>query len=829
MYRYAVIKADLPPQVIEEMRRGHHVWNKLVEIEKRYEDAIAAIFASQPEIAEAQAVVADAEEQFTAASEAAAADRQRRQTRKNTPQIADEVKAARARLKAAREEVKRLKRQYTPDLKPRFREADQERNRALKATYAESSDRGLYWASYNEARSDFDAAVKRVKADRRSGKPAALRFRRWDGTGTIAVQLQRASGGRVQITFTVTRRPSGEESPPELPEPPVRIETEGDVKTTIKGLDIADGVRQYTAEIVNRDAEEAPVVWRADLAPLLEAAAYGHDAKADADGSGELRYVEDLADTSNPVAMLTWEGVLSAGEAYRGPSVLASTDGKWRNTARILPAKVLGDEDRRTVHQGWKSCWDGLIEMRIGSTAYRDDLGESVVEDVRTWLSSGGQVLLHRHSVTPELAGKAEKFLGFLAGHAEGCRSAGKTYLGISRASAIKKSELAPDEADTVIGVLVRAGKIRDTGSKLLLVGVTYQDHVRMPVVIHRELPEEADVCMLLLTRQRVGPHWKAFVSVVTDVPAPEPRTEGGLAALHIGWRRLEDGAIRAGVAVGIPAVTTMDRELRDWLRVHGTWAEVVVPAEWQQSWEYLDGIRSQRDRNVESLRGWLAERFKEHPWLREQLDPEGTMPRWRSASRFVSLAMSLWVRPDDGGPWKPAPAPEVDGADPEVWAKVVQHLEAWRRQDKHLWTWESSGRKKLIGRRLSAYRKIAAWLTRGAAMVAVDGWDIRQTTRAPRPESDENTVQAQKARANRAVASPGILRDSVKGAAASRGIRVSVPELAGPAVHSGCGGVFDPSDRAAGVMVCCPSCGKMVDQDVSSARALLDAAKAGG
>ncbi|WP_149264337.1 hypothetical protein [Actinomadura sp. K4S16] len=836
VFRYAVIKGDLPPQVLDELRRAHNCKNALVEIEKRYEDKIAAVFASHPEIAAAMAVVADAEEELGEVLREAGAERQRRHSSENTPQTTQAIRDARTRLRAAKDEMKKIRRQYTPGLKPQLRAVEAARKEELKAAYPASGQAGLYWASYNEARANFDTAVQAVQRDRRAGKPAGLRFRPWDGRGTIAVQLQRASGGRVKLTWSVKVRPLDDGGKPELPEVPVELVTDGDVKATLSSKEIEDGVRLYTAEITNRGPETAQVRWTADLEALLKYADYGADAEVaysdaleDHVGAGNLLDGLKDAEGAGAPASLVWEAALPGGDEYRGPVVLRSEEGKWRNAARILPSFVLADDtDRRTLHQGKKAELDGVIEMRIGSTAYRDDIGESVTASVRTWLTGGGTDLIWHLAKDVKLAGRAEKVLECLADHADTIRDGGKTYGGMSRAQAVKASKLSSEDAEEAIRVLVRAGKIRDLSRKLLLVGVTYQDHVRLPVVLHRPLPEGADVSMLLLTRHKTGPHYKAHISVVADVPAPDPHTEGALTALHIGWRRLGDGAIRAGVVVGLPRDTEVSPEIRDWVRVHEDWAEIVLPANWRESWAHYDKLQSQRDLNMEDLRGWLTERFEQYPWLREHLDPSNSLSRWRSPERFIDMAGSMWIRPEDGGQWKIAPVPEVEGANRTVWGNVAMHVEAWRKQDKHLWTWLASGRQKLIGRRQSAYRVIAAWLTRDAAVVAVDAWDIKATSRTPRPESGENTKQAQIARANRTLASPGILRDSLRDAANARGIRVEVPELPGPTKHLGCGGVFDPDERAAGVMVCCPTCDKMVDQDVMSARALLEAAKAG-
>jgi hypothetical protein len=52
----------------------------------------------------------------------------------------------------------------------------------------------MYWASWADMVSHHKAAVKRMNARHAEGRPAQVRYRRWDGTGTITVQLQRKRG-----------------------------------------------------------------------------------------------------------------------------------------------------------------------------------------------------------------------------------------------------------------------------------------------------------------------------------------------------------------------------------------------------------------------------------------------------------------------------------------------------------------------------------------------------------------------------------------------------------------------------------------------------------
>ena len=54
-------------------------------------------------------------------------------------------------------------------------------------------DNDLYWATYNDVFRNHKTAVQRIRRQRLEAKPATLRHHRFDGTGTITVQLQRTA------------------------------------------------------------------------------------------------------------------------------------------------------------------------------------------------------------------------------------------------------------------------------------------------------------------------------------------------------------------------------------------------------------------------------------------------------------------------------------------------------------------------------------------------------------------------------------------------------------------------------------------------------------
>jgi hypothetical protein len=190
-----------------ELRRGHALQNRLVELEQAYQAAKTAAWEDDPQIAAAARAVALAGEAHESAREALAAVRIRaRNARKQGRRSAavglrQEVNTARQATAAAKEalltvkqQLRGVKDQRWPQARRAITVARQTRDQAVKETYPEWRDAGGYWATWSDIVANHKTAVARVNRLRAAGQPAQLRYRRWDGTGTIVVQLQRQLG-----------------------------------------------------------------------------------------------------------------------------------------------------------------------------------------------------------------------------------------------------------------------------------------------------------------------------------------------------------------------------------------------------------------------------------------------------------------------------------------------------------------------------------------------------------------------------------------------------------------------------------------------------------
>ena len=382
-------------------------------------------------------------------------------------------------------------------------------------------------------------------------------------------------------------------------------------------------------------------------------------------------------------------------------------------------------------------------------------------------------------------------------------------------------------------------------------------------IVLHRPLPDNADVAQMQVTFTRAtSSRVKASVALTVTVPDPGPPEAGGPAAIHTGWRVLDDGAIRvaviagapppppgigpvrdaqaarmrwqarrAGIRSGVPGrpwagVTVSDQE--SGLRDHGSWQEIVIPPGIRSRDEHVRSLQSIRGREMDRARKAIAGHLAGHPASRELLDPDGALDRWRSPRRFIRAISALESAcPSPGRAAQPAGPEPRDQADSFAWSAdhdaLLAALRAWREQERHLESWQLYERRRHVtGWRRSTYRRIAAWLTCSASVVIMDSWPAARTRP---PAEEEDTWQMQASRANAAQAAPGELRQAIREAARRRGIPVHEGPARTSAAHRDCpagNGELPAGDRARSLVVTCRGCGHLVDQDLNALAAMI-------
>lgn len=169
-------------KIEEQLRLAHRYRNRLVEIERQRRTAYRELIASSghANLEAAQAAVDEAQAEVDRILKAIAEQHRAEGTKRTSKELAEQLRDARAVLrerKAALREARRAVAQ-DPDMQMRIKQINDEANRALREARA-SCD--VYWGTYLQ----MEAAAERARREKMDPK-----FKRWDGSGKLAVQLQ---------------------------------------------------------------------------------------------------------------------------------------------------------------------------------------------------------------------------------------------------------------------------------------------------------------------------------------------------------------------------------------------------------------------------------------------------------------------------------------------------------------------------------------------------------------------------------------------------------------------------------------------------------------
>lgn len=201
---------QIPDVLRQQLRLAHELREDLVSLQLAYDDDVKKIWSSYPAVAAAEAQVAVAEEQATSTHAALKAARIAARGKLPNSPLTRQLREAKAILKDARQR----RREAITAVKDTAAQRRRERAAQLAADQKDlyhrycQSPAGLYWATFNHVLDHHKSAVRRIHKQRAQGKPATLRHHRFDGTGTVAVQLQR-SAGKPPRTPLVVADPAG--------------------------------------------------------------------------------------------------------------------------------------------------------------------------------------------------------------------------------------------------------------------------------------------------------------------------------------------------------------------------------------------------------------------------------------------------------------------------------------------------------------------------------------------------------------------------------------------------------------------------------------------
>jgi hypothetical protein len=185
----------IPAEVTDQLAKVHAFRQDLVSIEHAHEAALKGLWSSVPEIAAVEGWLAAAEEEVQGLLEQARQEHSRQRALGTSGELAGRISAARARARELRQQRRDLISTAAAARQGEVAALKQQRLDAITACRRRHAAAGLYWGSYHAALSHHQVAVQAVAKRRARNLPARLKHRRHDGSGTIAVQLHRETGG----------------------------------------------------------------------------------------------------------------------------------------------------------------------------------------------------------------------------------------------------------------------------------------------------------------------------------------------------------------------------------------------------------------------------------------------------------------------------------------------------------------------------------------------------------------------------------------------------------------------------------------------------------
>ena len=317
---------------------------------------------------------------------------------------------------------------------------------------------------------------------------------------------------------------------------------------------------------------------------------------------------------------------------------------------------------------------------------------------------------------------------------------------------------------------------------------------LNIPFIYNRPLPPDARVQQVAMTRRRsdqapaIG--WRYEVVFTLRVPDPVSSRLDRKAAVHVGWRAVDDG-VRVATVADTQGVSYF-----------------VLPQRLASRFETASTMVSAADKDAETMRATVLDWLMPLPPATIQADLEAV----RQARSGAGVARSLrWMARN----WKQLT--------PEYLANTLAILDDWARNDLRYRWMARNIQAKAVRHRQDLVRVWVAELARQYDEVIIQNYDISRLKRR-----DLTDASVPSGRRNVQRMAPGELRAALTMSLKSRGVAVRSHDQKASWVCHSCGVEHAPADPLA-LRVRCPGCGIYWDIDDNAAKNALAALVSAG
>ena len=204
VYEYGLRPPSLNADIVDnQLILGNRYRNALVSIERKRRDAIRG-WINKP-VEKESIAYSEAIESFSIAETAMKKQRASTRSRSDTAEQRGEVKDLRKKKKDALSVLKaaRVKAKKEELFKAEMDDAESQSRQEIKDARSEC---GLYWGTYLVIEAAMAASRKKMPLWDKHFEPANPRYQRWQGTGTVAVQVQKSQQTTADHTMECTGR-----------------------------------------------------------------------------------------------------------------------------------------------------------------------------------------------------------------------------------------------------------------------------------------------------------------------------------------------------------------------------------------------------------------------------------------------------------------------------------------------------------------------------------------------------------------------------------------------------------------------------------------------
>ena len=309
------------------------------------------------------------------------------------------------------------------------------------------------------------------------------------------------------------------------------------------------------------------------------------------------------------------------------------------------------------------------------------------------------------------------------------------------------------------------------------------------PVTYHRDLPPGAKIKWVRVHRNKVATHYRFSAQIVLDeLPVPTPVPQLGTVGIDVGWRNFPGEGIRVAV----------------WSDDKGQSGELRVPNRLLERWQKVDDLRSIRDKNFNAARDFLVvARRAAVGWPIDLMRETEHAHAWKSPERLSGIVTRWRTHRFEGD------------------ASLFGTLEAWRKQDKHLYEWECNQRENVLRARREVYRLFGRQMARYRTVV-IERLDLRDFAEHPGPDEAKETYSLSAARGRRHFAALSELLGCIAQMTTKHGSELKETNAAlTTRIHHECG-TSQPLDPESKLRNVCSNCGLEYDVDYNAAKNIL-------